>query len=534
VTLPERFSNLYSTQPQRRRELLKNLENSEENRDLTHKQKQLLKAIDQFSTFYQPTREESLYNKYYELKVEYENKLMTRSSPSCSNIKDMADYSDNNIGVSSDESERSIIRQNDEEEEESDHEEEEIHTSSTHDEDISIFLETLNRVFRRGENINLNTTFSNYSNRDSKSTHQSLLIEELSESNGNRSQYITGNPTDNLSTTIRASDNLTYMESAENNLTPIPNKHQSITSDQIAINIAMQIPSEPTTGNNEVFGWLYQMKDMLVQQYKDYKDKGGETRKRGSTPHVRHSRKAVDSYYSSYCIFRQEKIRNPFIRSKLLRVYITQIKKRYTPVTRWLNHVKLISCSFLAVFVVLTALNLDKYIEWPWFVCFAPLVLASCLAIFLVLILWTPTIGWPIVLYRWVSGDSVGFWSAYAYCLSPRGRIVQLLVGVVVLLTPCCTLFISLFPDVPLYIPGIIVAVGFFIWMYTCTQVIYSVGKKPYPYLLFLMCLCLEMFFGSMILKMAVPFFILNVKWYITCSPLYLCVLLIISKLVII
>ncbi len=46
------------------------------------------------------------------------------------------------------------------------------------------------------------------------------------------------------------------------------------------------------------------------------------------------------SLTTAYIMFRKEKIRNPFIRSRLLRTYVQGIKSRYEPITKWLNHIK--------------------------------------------------------------------------------------------------------------------------------------------------------------------------------------------------
>ncbi|KAG2379520.1 hypothetical protein C9374_006637 [Naegleria lovaniensis] len=526
VSLPERFANLYNAKPERRRELLQNLD-APENSDLNFRQQQLLKAIDTFATFYQPSQEETLYNKYFELKNEYEEKLPQPTPiPQVNNIE-VASVAHNELtGVD----DVSIMN---EQEESSD----EIQSAIAYDEDINIFFETMNRVFNRGEPANLqsvtsiNTSGSRlFPRKNSVATVDENPIassKDLSSIVGRRSKELGILSGEDDFKTITNEGNDNQKPSMELKITSIPNKHFSMTSEQLEIDGTYNNEKATTNAEGHTMGWFGQLKASIAQQYRDFKEKAPSYQRRGHTPHVRYSRVPIDKLYSSYCIFRQEKIRNPIIRGKLLKLYVNQIKKRYRPITRWLNHVKLISWLFFMAFIVLLALKLDAYIDWPWFICFAPAVGSSVIAIILTVILWTPTIGWPIVLYRWVSGDCVGFWSSYAYCLSPRGRIIQLAAGILLPLTPCSTFFISLFPEVPLYLPCVVIAGTCLIWMYTCTQIIYKTGKRVYPYVLFLAWLGLGMFCGAIILKFAIPFFTANVKWYIVCTPLYIVIILI-------
>ncbi|EFC42326.1 hypothetical protein NAEGRDRAFT_80459 [Naegleria gruberi] len=513
ITLPERFANLYNTKPERRRELLQNID-TDENADLDFRQKRLLNAIDKFLTFYQPSKEESLYNKYSELKNEYQQKLVIPHSREIVAIEN----SDHEITI------REVEEEMDEEEAEANQSaDESINIETDYDEDINHFFETLNSVFRRDEHSqNLQSIRTTISREDSSKSNNSsnrrnsFMVDESS--NIPVPIIINRASTDMPSTPVQIGSNATAFKTD----LVIPNKHFSITSEQLE-NVKICPPEE----EQPQVSWFVRCKETISQYYKNFSAEA-TTKRKAASSHVRHARSAVDRYYSSYCIFRQEKIRNPFIRSRLMKLYINQIKRRYRPITRWINHVKMSSWLLLTIFAVLLFLKLDEYINWPWFVVFAPVLGSSCLSILISLLVWTPTIGWPIVLYRWVSGDAVGFWTAYAYCLTPRGRIVQLIVAILLALTPCCTFFISLFPDVPQYLPCIIVAAACLIWMYTCTQIIYKTGKRVYPYLLFLVWLGMGMFCGAIILKFAIPFFTANVKWYLICSPLYIVVILII------
>lgn len=525
VSLPERFANLYNAKPERRRELLQNLD-APENSDLNFRQQQLLKAIDAFATFYQPSQEETLYNKYFELKNEYEQKLpQPIPIPQVNNIE--ASIPHNELTGADD-----VSIMNDQEENS-----DEIQSAIAYDEDINIFFETMNRVFNRGEPANLQsvTSFNTSASRifprkNSTATadenFNTSSLKDVVERRSKELGILSGE--DDFKTINIEESNNNPIPSME--LKSIPNKHFSMTSEQLEIDGSYNNNEKATTNaEGHTTGWFAQLKASIAQQYRDFKEKAPSYQRRGHTPHVRYSRVPIDKLYSSYCIFRQEKIRNPIIRGKLLKLYVNQIKKRYRPITRWLNHVKMISWLFFMAFIVLLALKLDSYIDWPWFICFAPAVGSSVIAIILTVMLWIPTIGWPIVLYRWVSGDCVGFWSSYAYCLSPRGRIIQLVAGILLPLTPCCTFFISLFPEVPLYLPCAVVAGTCLIWMYTCTQIIYKTGKRVYPYVLFLAWLGLGMFCGAVVLKFAIPFFTANVKWYIICCPLYIVIILIFS-----
>eukprot|EP00818_Percolomonas_sp_WS_P005067 CAMPEP_0117442654 /NCGR_PEP_ID=MMETSP0759-20121206/4268_1 /TAXON_ID=63605 /ORGANISM="Percolomonas cosmopolitus, Strain WS" /LENGTH=702 /DNA_ID=CAMNT_0005234559 /DNA_START=283 /DNA_END=2391 /DNA_ORIENTATION=+ len=239
-------------------------------------------------------------------------------------------------------------------------------------------------------------------------------------------------------------------------------------------------------------------------------------------------RQHYERIYSSYLNFRKIKLRNPFIRSKLIRIYTHDLKKRYEMLTKWINHGKLTAATFLTLGTVSLSLQLDQIIEWWWAFVFLPLIIFASLCAALNIVLWMPTIQWPISLYRWVAKEYVGSWTSWAYMMTKQARWVQLFCGIWM----PCTVFVAFahmtFSSfIPKWAIFAWMGIGCLIWGFTPTQFLDPRTRRSYSIILFLLDICLVLFCVLVVLKLALidqllqPFPLIDFYWTIPFAPLF-------------
>lgn len=223
---------------------------------------------------------------------------------------------------------------------------------------------------------------------------------------------------------------------------------------------------------------------------------------------------------SEYLQFRREKLQNPCIRRRLIRCYGLETKEKYQRITKYVNHLKL-SCSLgLFTFTALLSLKLDQFIFWDWFFIYLPLLWSSVVMLGLLIFLWLPTLSWPLVLYRWVMKDFVGWWTSWAYAFSLKGRITQIIFGILFCSSPIIGFFNILFPSIiPTWMPVLTCGAAFAIWTYSGTQISYKEAKKFYPVMMIFTALSMTTWCGMIILKLM---FLRSLNWSIVCIPMYL------------
>lgn len=236
-----------------------------------------------------------------------------------------------------------------------------------------------------------------------------------------------------------------------------------------------------------------------------------------------HAKKQIE--LSPYLEFRKQKLLIPYIRRKLIRIYGDQMKSSYFKWTKWINLAKALTCTLITLFLVLMAVKLDSYIPWPWLLIYFPLAVASIPQLILVILFWLPTLNWPLVFYRWIFQDYVGWWSSWAYSLTVRGRFVQLVFGINFTLAFLVGYFATVFPTiVPAWAPVVLHAAGFLFWTTTFSQIKYPQRRWFYIFFFVALTLCLTAFCIMIFLKMF--FFPMDLTWVITFIPFYAAMIL--------
>lgn len=208
--------------------------------------------------------------------------------------------------------------------------------------------------------------------------------------------------------------------------------------------------------------------------------------------------------YGSYITFRKLKLRNPFIRSKLIRFYTHELKERYGMLTKWINYGKLFASIFFLVGTIFLSLQLDRLVSWWWGFVFFPLLVSTIISSFLMVILWLPTLQWPISLYRWVGKDYVGCWTSWAYTLTIRARWIQLLCGLWMAFTVFVAFAHITMPTIiPVWIIFAWMGIGALMWGITPTQIIVKEFRSNYGLILFIISQCFFYFNVMTVLKLA-------------------------------
>lgn len=232
-------------------------------------------------------------------------------------------------------------------------------------------------------------------------------------------------------------------------------------------------------------------------------------------------------HYGFYNLFRTRRLKNPFIRSRLIKRHVSMLRSKYEPIYRWISHIKLLASLFLPLFTVLLAIKLDDYLLWPFFFIYLPFAAFAGITLILIVLMWLPTLNWPLALYRWVMKDQVGWWTSWAYALTVRGRFVQLISGSILCLAVIYGLFTFLFPIfLPEWSPLAMVGGAFFIWMYTSTQIIYEKAKRFYPWVILVVAISMLLFALGTVLKLVFldTLFKNGLLWTVTSFPLFVAV----------
>jgi hypothetical protein len=113
-------------------------------------------------------------------------------------------------------------------------------------------------------------------------------------------------------------------------------------------------------------------------------------------------KKLIKSRDISYLNFRKQKLQIPYIRKRLIKVYGENVKKKYKYVLKWINLLKALTCSTFFIFLTFLSIRMDDFIIVPWFLIFIPLMITTFTTMFIIVVLWTPSLQWPVTFYRWV------------------------------------------------------------------------------------------------------------------------------------
>lgn len=221
-----------------------------------------------------------------------------------------------------------------------------------------------------------------------------------------------------------------------------------------------------------------------------------------------------------YLEFRKQKLQNPFIKRRLIRIFGDKLKCTYTKYTKWINLVKALTFSLILVFLALLSIKLDDFIgSWPWVLIYFPLVVSMIPILILIVLFWLPTLNWPIIFYRWIFQDYVGWWTSWAYCFTIKGRFVQLLFGINFTFAFLCGFFSTVFPQmIPIWAPLTLHAAGFMFWTTTVTQFRYPSKRWFYIILLTLVSISLSLFCVLLFLK---TFLFEQILWSLASIPFY-------------
>lgn len=221
-----------------------------------------------------------------------------------------------------------------------------------------------------------------------------------------------------------------------------------------------------------------------------------------------------------YLEFRKQKISNPFIKRRLIRIFGDKLKSTYIKYTKWINLVKALTFSLFLVFLALLSIKLDNFIpSWPWVLIYFPLVISTIPLMILIILFWLPTLNWPIIFYRWIFQDYVGWWTSWAYCLTIKGRFIQLLFGINFTLSILGGFFSTVFPQIiPVWAPLTLHAAGFMFWTTTVTQFRYP--PKRWFYIIFLMLISLSLGAFSVLLFLKI-FLFPQILWSLASIPFY-------------
>jgi hypothetical protein len=120
------------------------------------------------------------------------------------------------------------------------------------------------------------------------------------------------------------------------------------------------------------------------------------------TPEEEEEKKLIKSRDISYLNFRKQKLQIPYIRKRLIKVYGENVKKKYKYVLKWINLLKALTCSTFFIFLTFLSIRMDDFIIVPWFLIFIPLMITTFTTMFIIVVLWTPSLQWPVTFYRWV------------------------------------------------------------------------------------------------------------------------------------
>jgi hypothetical protein len=222
-----------------------------------------------------------------------------------------------------------------------------------------------------------------------------------------------------------------------------------------------------------------------------------------------------------YLEFRGQKLQIPFIRRRLIRVYGETLKLSYLKYTKWINLIKACTVTLYTLFLAMLTIKLDDLIPWPWPLIYFPLAVGCIPQIVLVILFWLPSLNWPLLYYRWIFQDYVGCWSSWAYCMTLKGRFIQLIFGVTFTLGFLLGFFSTLFPTVvPSWSPLVLCGAGFLFWTTSVTQLKYP--QRRWFYIIVMAMITLGLTAFSCLIFVKIYFFPTTMPWSVAFIPFYI------------